>query len=69
MNILTLPMLRLLSSKAQECNEFKTASCRYPLNNSRGVLSDEYPFASVSVILQVFASTCIDEISDQQHKG
>ena len=31
-------------------------------------ISDEYPYARVSVIFQVFASFCIGQISHQQHK-
>ena len=56
---LTHPMLRLLLSKAQECNNFwkllvVTLSCWYSLDSSRWVLSDKYPYARVSVIFQVF---------------
>ena len=32
----------------------QTLSCWYSLDSSRGVLSDEYPFARVSVIFQDF---------------
>ena len=32
----------------------KTLSCWYSLDSSRWVLSDEYPFARVSVIFQIF---------------
>ena len=50
---LTLPMLRLLSSKAQGRKSLKTIwtlSSWYSLETSHRVLSDEYPFARVSVI-------------------
>ena len=47
----TLPMLRLLLSKAQRCKDFWK-----PSKPSRvgWVLLDKYPFARVSVIFQVF---------------
>ena len=45
--VLTLPMRRPLSSKAQGCKDFW-----YPLDSYNCVLSDEYPFARVSVIFQ-----------------
>ena len=71
--ILTLPMLRLLSSKAQGCSLLKTIqtlSCWYSLDSSRWVLSDECPCARVSVIFQCFfASFCVGQISYQQHWG
>ena len=48
-------MLRLLSPKAQGCIGFEktiqTLSCWYSLDSYRRALSDEYPFAKVSVIL------------------
>ena len=47
----------------------QTLSCWYSLESSRWVLSDEYPFARVSIIFQDFASFCTDQISHQQHKG
>ena len=69
----TLPMLRLLSSKVQECKDIlkniSTLSCWYSLDSSHRVLSDEYPYARVSVIFQVFASFCIAQIRHHQHKG
>ena len=47
-----------------------TLSCWYSLDSYRGALSDEYPFARVSVIfIGFFASFCIGQISHQQHKG
>ena len=52
-------MLRSLLSKAQGLKDFWKPSkpCdQYSLDSSRRVLSDEYPFARVSVILQVFYS-------------
>ena len=53
---LTLLILRLLSSKAQECRTFfNTLLCWYSLENSRWVVSDEYPCVRVSVIFQLFA--------------
>ena len=59
MNGLTLPMLRLLSSKAQERKDFYKLSkpCHvgtHALESSRGVLSDEYLLARVSIIFQDF---------------
>ena len=47
----------------------QTLSCWYSLDSSRWVLSDEYPYARVSVIFQVFASFCIGQIIYKQHKG
>ena len=47
----------------------KTMSCWYSLESSRRALSDEYPFARVSVIFRIFASFCIGQISHQQLKG
>ena len=41
----------------------------YSLDCSCRVLSDEYPYARDSVILQVFPSFCIGQISQKQHKG
>ena len=41
----------------------------YSLDSSHCVLSDEYPFTRVSVILRVFASFCNGQISHHQHKG
>ena len=55
--ILTLPMLRLLLSKAQGCkNALK------PLKAVMLVLSDEYQCARVLVIFQVFASFCMAKL-------
>ena len=55
---LTLPIIRVLSSKAQGCKIFlitiQTLLCWYSLESSHWVLSDEYPCARVSVILQVY---------------
>ena len=57
---LTLPMLRLLSSKAQECKDFKThlnPVMFYSSESSHWVRSDWYPCARVSVIFSgIFAS-------------
>ena len=47
----------------------QTLSCWYSLESSRWVLSDEYPIARVSIIFVFFASFCIGQISNQQHKG
>ena len=47
----------------------QTQSCWYSLESSRGALSDEYPFARVSVIFRIFASFCIGQISHHQLKG
>ena len=33
------------------------------------VLSDEYPYARISVIFSFFVSSCIGKTSHQQHKG
>ena len=56
--LLTLLMLRLLSFKAQGCKDFWkniwTLSYWYSLESSCWGLSNEYPFARVSVIFQVF---------------
>ena len=47
-----------------------TLSCWYSLDSSWWVLSDEYPYARVSIIFQVFASFCNGhKISHQQHEG
>ena len=53
---LTLPMLRLISSKAQKCKRFwkRSKPCWYSLDSSRWALSDEYPFARGWIIFQVF---------------
>ena len=39
----------------------QTLSCWYSLESSRGALSDEYPFAGVSVISQVFCIIFVSE--------
>ena len=56
---LTLSILRLLSSKAQELKIslqiIITLSSWYSLESPHRVLSDEYPFARVSVIFQLFS--------------
>ena len=45
-------------------------SCWYSLDSSRIVLSDEYPFARVSVISKGFSHQfCIGQISHQEHKS
>ena len=68
-----LPMLSLLLSKAQGHKTFLktilTLSCWYLLDSSHHVLSDEYPCAKVPIIFQIFASFCIGQISNQQHKA
>ena len=46
-----------------------TLSCWYSLESFRRVLSDENPFARVSVIFRFFASFRNGQISLQQHKG
>ena len=55
---LTLSMLRLLSSKIlkkqKSLKTIQTLSCWYSFESSHWVLSDEYPFARVSVIFQHF---------------
>ena len=55
-NILALPMLRVLLSKAQECKDLwkPTLSCWYSLHSSRWALLDEYPCPIVLVIFQLF---------------
>ena len=66
------PMLRLLSSKAHEHKDVWKPSKPYCVGihwSSRWVLSDEYPFARVSIIFRIFASFHIGQISHQQHKG
>ena len=66
-------MLTLLSSKAQEPKDFlitiQTLPYWYSLESSRWVLSDEYLFARVSVIFQVFCIILYNPISHPQHKG
>ena len=55
--VLTLPMLRQLSSKAQECKDFRKPSkpCHVVyLDTSHRVLSDEYPYTRVSVTFSGF---------------
>ena len=55
---LTLSMLRVLSFMGEKCEKLlktiQTLLCWYSLESSRRELSDEYPFARVSVIFQVF---------------
>ena len=53
---LTLPMLKLLSSKAQGCKDLwkQSKPCWYSLDSSHWVLSEEYQYARVSVIFQLF---------------
>ena len=51
--LLTPLMLRLLSSNAKE-SKYVTLSCWYSLDSPQGVLSDEYPFARVTVLFQDF---------------
>ena len=54
---LTLPMLWLLSPGTRMqifLKTIETLSCWYSLENSRRVLSDDYPFARVSSIFQDF---------------
>ena len=46
-----------------------TLSCWYSSNSSRWVLSDEYPFARVSIIISFFTPFCIGQISHHQRKG
>ena len=54
---LTLPMLRLPSSRMQIfLKNIQTLSCWYSLDSSRWVLSNEYPFVRVSIIIRFFAS-------------
>ena len=51
----TLPMHRLLLSKAQECKYYwKSLSCWYSLEGSGWVASDEYPCARVQQFFQDF---------------
>ena len=56
---LTLPMLRLLLSKTQELEKslkiIQALSSWYSLESSHRLLSDEYPFARVSVIFELFS--------------
>ena len=67
---LTLPMLRLLSSKAQGIlKNILTLSCWYSLDSSRQLLSDEYLCARVCHFSGFFASFWIGQISHHQHKG
>ena len=47
----------------------ETLSYWYSFESSRWVLSDEYPFARVSVIFRILALVCNGPISHQQHKG
>ena len=47
----------------------ESLSCWYSLDSSRWVLSGEYPFARVSVIIQVFCIILYWPNSHQQHKG
>ena len=52
---LTLPMLRLLSSRIQGCKEFRR-SCHVGIHwIALTEYSDEYPFAMVSVIFCAYA--------------
>ena len=69
LSTLTLAMVRLLSSYAQERKDCWYTFC-YSLDSLLGVLSDEYPYAMVSVISQDF---CIilywPTLNHQQCKG
>ena len=67
----TLPMLRLLWSKAQGCKDIKktktwTLLCCYSLNSSHWVFLDEHPYARVSVFLFLFF--CIVKFVSFSHK-
>ena len=58
-NGLTLPMLKLLiyvqrTRKQRFLKTIRTLSCWYSLDSSHWVLSDEYQYARVSVIIQIF---------------
>ena len=70
---LTLLMLRLLSSNAQKSKKkmkiILTLSSWYSLESSCWALSDEYPFAMVSIICKLFVIVHVDQISHQQQKG
>ena len=58
LHVLSFLMLRVLSSKAQGCNDIcktiKNRSCWYSLDISRCVLSAEYPYARFFFFLVVF---------------
>ena len=64
---IALPMLRLLSSKAQGHRAFWKPSkpCHVGLHG----IAHKYPYARVSVIFKVFASFCTGQISHQQQNG
>ena len=71
--MLTLPMLRLLSSKAQGRKDFRKLSKRCHVGTHLIALT-EYSQMSTHVpgfqsFLRFFVSFCIGKISHQQHKG
>ena len=71
---LTLPMLRLLSSKAQGCKDF----WKFENLLNRVIIvfirqlslraQNEYKYARISIIFIFLAVFCIDKISQKQHK-
>ena len=66
--LLTLPMLRQLLSKAQGSKDYLKPSkpCHVGIH---WIALAEYSFARVWWFFRLFASSCIDQISHQQHKG
>ena len=72
MNELTLPMLKLLSSKAQVHKDSKkTKTCHVGIH---WIALTEYSQMSIQKprfqsFLRIFASFSIGQISHQQHKG
>ena len=72
-NILTLPMLRLLSPRAQWCKDFWKSSKPCHVGTHWKALA-EYSQMSTHLLgfrwfFSFFASFCISQISHQQHKG
>ena len=66
--------IQSISSKSRGCKDFwwPTKLCHVGIHSkalTAWVLSDEYPYARVSVIIQLFASFCIGKISHHLHYG
>ena len=52
-----------MHKNAKNYENLQTKSCGYPYESFSWVLSDEYPYAKVEFILQVFASFCIGKLA------
>ena len=71
--ILTLPMLRLLSSKAQGWKDFRKPSKPFHIGIHWIALAEYSPMSThlsgFQSCFRFFASICICKISHKQHKG